>query len=63
MREEYDFSDAKKVYFQRGNKEFVVSNGKGQSASGTSITSFGNSCGSANNVYLAPPEWYTGVKK
>jgi hypothetical protein len=38
---------------------FAVSNGTGQSASGTSITSFANSCGSANNVYLTPPDWYT----
>jgi len=38
---------------------FAVSNGTGQSAAGTSITSFANSCGSANNVYLTPPKWYT----
>jgi len=38
---------------------FAVSNGTGQSAAGTSITSFSNSCGSANNVYLTPPLWYT----
>lgn len=37
---------------------FAVSNGKGQSASGTSINSFSNSCGSANNIYLFPPKWY-----
>ena len=41
---------------------FAVSNGTGQSAAGTSITSFANSCGSANKVYLTPPEWYTGKK-
>lgn len=39
---------------------FAVSNGTGQSAAGTSINSFSNSCGSANNVYLTPPAWYTG---
>jgi|LakMenEpi03Aug12_release.lakeMendotaPanAssembly.Ray.scaffolds.fasta_scaffold51576_8 hypothetical protein len=38
---------------------FAVSNGSGQLAAGTSITSFANSCGSANNVYLTPPKWYT----
>ena len=37
---------------------FAVSNGTGQSAAGTSITSFANSCGSANNIYLTPPKWY-----
>lgn len=42
---------------------FVVSNGKSQSACGTSITSFSNSCGSANNVYLSPPDWYTRKNK
>jgi hypothetical protein len=38
---------------------FAVSNGTGQSAAGTSISSFSNSCGTANNVYLSPPDWYT----
>lgn len=38
---------------------YAVSNGTSQSASGTSIRSFSNSCGSANNIYLSPPEWYT----
>ena len=37
---------------------FAVSNGTGQSAAGTSITSFANSCGSSNRVYLTPPKWY-----
>lgn len=41
---------------------FAVSNGTGQSAAGTSISSFSNSCGSANRVYLTPPDWYTGKK-
>ena len=41
---------------------FAVSNGKGQSAAGTSITTFANSCGSASNTYLTPPKWYTEIK-
>ena len=36
---------------------FAVQTGSGQSASGTSITSFGNSCGTSN-TYVTPPEWY-----
>ena len=40
---------------------FAVTTGSGQSASGTSITSFGNAC-NTSNVYLTPPSWYTGVK-
>ena len=38
---------------------FAVSNGTGQSAAGTSISSFSNSCNSSNNIYLTPPDWYT----
>jgi hypothetical protein len=41
---------------------FAVSTGTSQSAAGTSITSFANSCGSSNRVYLTPPDWYTGKK-
>ena len=36
---------------------FAVQTGKSQSASGTSITRFADSCGTSN-TYLAPPEWY-----
>ena len=43
--------------------QYAVSNGTGQSAAGTSITSFANSCGSANNIYLTPPKWYTETEK
>jgi len=38
---------------------FAVTSGSSQSASGGKITSFGNACNSSNNVYLAPPDWYT----
>jgi hypothetical protein len=38
---------------------FAVQTGRSQAASGTSITSFGNSCGTSN-YYLTPPAWYTG---
>lgn len=41
---------------------FAVSSGSGQSASGTSITSFGNAC-NTSNIYLSPPAWYTGDPK
>lgn len=37
---------------------FAVQTGKSQSATGSSITSFANSCHS-NNIYLKPPVWYT----
>jgi hypothetical protein len=40
---------------------FAVSTGSGQTASGTSITSFGNAC-NTSNVYLTPPDWYTAVQ-
>jgi hypothetical protein len=38
---------------------YAVTTGTGQSAAGTSITSFANSCNTSNPVYLEPPEWYT----
>ena len=37
---------------------YAVQTGSGQSASGTSIRSFGNAC-NTSNIYLAPPDWYT----
>lgn len=37
---------------------FAVQTGSSQAAAGTSITSFASGCGT-QNVYLAPPEWYT----
>ncbi len=37
---------------------FAVQTGRSQAASGTSITSFANSCGTSN-IYLTPPAWYT----
>jgi len=40
---------------------FAVTTGTGQTASGTSITSFANSC-NTSNYYLAPPKWYTEVQ-
>jgi hypothetical protein len=40
---------------------FAVTTGSSQSASGTSITSFGSGCNTAN-VYLTPPSWYTGYE-
>jgi len=40
---------------------FAVTTGSSQAASGTSITSFGNSC-NASNYYVTPPEWYTAVQ-
>ena len=36
---------------------YAVTGGSSQSASGTSITSFGSACNSST-VYLTPPEWY-----
>jgi hypothetical protein len=54
------------LYIQRGcanptgaTKPFpyAVQTGTGQSAAGTSITSFGNAC-NTSNIYLTPPEWY-----
>ena len=39
---------------------FAVQGGSSQSASGTSITSFGSGCGTSN-VYLTPPPWYTKI--
>jgi hypothetical protein len=36
---------------------YAVQTGTGIRAGGTSITSIGNACGTAN-VYLTPPEWY-----
>ena len=39
---------------------YRVQTGSGHSASGTSITSFGTGCGTAN-TYLVPPPWYTEV--
>jgi hypothetical protein len=54
------------LYIQRGcanptgaTKPFpyAVQTGSGQSAAGTSITSFGNAC-NTSNIYLTPPEWY-----
>jgi hypothetical protein len=39
---------------------FRVQTGSSQSASGTSITNFGSSCGTSN-VVLTPPAWYTGI--
>lgn len=37
---------------------FAVQTGKSMSASGTSIRSSANGCGTSN-IYLTPPEWYT----
>ena len=39
---------------------YAVQTGTGIQAGGTSITSVGSSCGTAN-VYLTPPAWYTGI--
>ena len=39
---------------------YRVQTGSSQSASGTSITSFGSGCGTGD-VVLAPPAWYTAV--
>lgn len=36
---------------------FAVATGSGQSAAGTSITSFGSACNTSNS-YLTPPAWY-----
>jgi len=40
---------------------FAVTTGTGQTARGTSITSFANSC-NTSNYYLTPPEWYTTIQ-
>jgi len=40
---------------------FAVTTGSGQTASGTSITSFANAC-NTSNIYLTPPAWYTAVQ-
>jgi len=39
---------------------YAVQTGSSQSASGTSITSFGNAC-NTSNIALKPPAWYTAV--
>jgi hypothetical protein len=39
---------------------YAVTTGSSQTASGTSITSFGNAC-NTNNIYLTPPAWYIKV--
>lgn len=39
---------------------YRVQTGSSQSAAGTSITSFGSGCGTAD-VVLTPPDWYTAV--
>jgi hypothetical protein len=36
---------------------YAVQTGSGQTAAGTSITSFGNAC-NTSNTYLEPPDWY-----
>lgn len=41
---------------------FAVTTGTSQSAAGTSIRSFANSCNTSTPVYLSPPEWYTTDK-
>jgi len=40
---------------------YAVTTGASQAAAGTSITSFGNSCNTAD-IFIKPPEWYTTVK-
>lgn len=37
---------------------YAVTTGTSQSAAGTSINSFSNSCNTSSPVYLTPPEWY-----
>lgn len=39
---------------------FAVQTGRSQFASGTSITSFSNSC-NTSNTYVTPPSWYTAA--
>jgi hypothetical protein len=40
---------------------YAVTTGSGQSAAGTSITSFGNAC-NTSDIYLKPPAWYTAIQ-